>query len=118
MMTEINSQPKVDNLVDGFLLVTPEQYDALKEMGDRKYWEEAQYLRPAAPPPLGSIPVLVCYHDKPVDLPKSNRVAIYRKELGAIYVMPKELPYAPGRGNQSASQVHYRRGTPSNHYGL
>jgi len=91
IMGQIDSAPKTEHLVDGFLLVTPQQYDALKKMGDDQYFEDIRRDMAGLPsrnnPTLGSVPVLVIYPNKPETLP-SGRIAIYRPEMEAIYVMP------------------------------
>jgi hypothetical protein len=83
IMAQIKSRPAIDALVDGFLLVTPKQFDALRKLADDKP------LGPTFPPrsPLGDIPVLVVGSNKPVNLP-SGRVAV--NALDTIYILPGE----------------------------
>lgn len=95
IMAEIKDRPKTDHLVDGFFLVTPTQYDALKKMGDDQAFEDMRRDMAGLPsrnnPLLGGVPVLVIYPDKPHDFP-SGKVAIYRPDLiDAIVVFP-QLP--------------------------
>jgi hypothetical protein len=69
----------VERVIDGFLLVTPEEHEMLTEFA-----VEESDVRGSR---FGDIPVLVVKPNEPLHLP-SGRVAIYA--LGAIYVMPRE----------------------------
>jgi hypothetical protein len=81
-MAQVKSRPAIDALVDGFLLVTPKQLEALLKLVEKA-------PEPTFPPrsTLGDIPVLMVSSNKPVTLP-SGRVAV--NALDTIYVLPGE----------------------------
>lgn len=81
-MAQARTRPAIDALVDGFLLVTPEQDRALRKLVDDRTVSPPLF----EPPPMG-IPVLVVSSNKPVTLP-SGRVAV--NALGDIYILPGE----------------------------
>lgn len=88
-LATINAKPR-DELVDGFLLLTPEQHDALVKY-DVDQWISQGRPNRSAPNPMFTIPTLTIEPDQPIRLP-SRRVAV--NDNGTIYVV-LDLPAAP-----------------------
>lgn len=84
VMAKIKSRPAIDSLVDGFLLVTPKQFAALRGLGGDCEVLKLGFRQRST---LGDIPILVVSSNKPVNLP-SGRVAV--NALDTIYILPGE----------------------------
>lgn len=81
----IEARPPIEGLVDGFLLVTPEQYEALVDY-DREQWRREGCPNRERPNPIFGIPILIVELGHPATMP-SGRIAV--NAHGVIYVMPK-----------------------------
>jgi hypothetical protein len=87
LLKEINSgyrdPSELDQfLVNGYLLVTPQEYKTLREEGDREFLHRATRGLPE-PSPLASVPVLVVYPGKMLDVGDGWHA---ENQSGCIYV--------------------------------